>query len=167
MTKLDINLVPILIDKKPVLANLLELYAYELTEYGNFDLRDDGFYGYKYLPLYWTDPHRFPYFIMVNGKIAGFVLIIKGSSVSNDSEIWDVSEFFVMKKYKKKSIGSIVAHQLWHQFKGRWQVRVATSNAPACSFWHKIINTFTLSIFEKRKIIIDESNWNIYTFESN
>ena len=47
------------ITEKPILANLLELYAYDFTEYCDFDIGDDGFYGYKDLPLYWTDSDKF------------------------------------------------------------------------------------------------------------
>ena len=47
------------ITEKPILANLLELYAYDFTEHCDFDIGDDGFYGYKNLPLYWTDSDKF------------------------------------------------------------------------------------------------------------
>ena len=86
------------IEQKPLLANLLELYAYDFTEFCDFDIGNNGFYGYEHLPLYWTESTRFPYLIYVDKKIAGFVLIQKGSPISDDITVWDISEFFVMKK---------------------------------------------------------------------
>jgi hypothetical protein len=80
-------------------SQCLELYAYDFTEFCDFDIGDDGFYGYERLPVYWTEPTRFPYLIYVDKKIAGFILVQKGSPISDDTTVWDISEFFVMKKY--------------------------------------------------------------------
>ena len=52
---MQVQVVKATIEQKPVLANLLELYAYDFTEFCDFDIGDDGFYGYERLPLYWTE----------------------------------------------------------------------------------------------------------------
>ena len=88
---MQIEVVRATIEQKPMLANLLELYAYDFTELWGFDIGDDGFYGYEQLPLYWTESTRFPYLIYVDKKIAGFILVQKGSPISDDKEVWDVS----------------------------------------------------------------------------
>ena len=143
----------------------MELYAYDFTEFCNFDIGDNGFYGYEYLPLYWIEPTRFPYLIYVNKKIAGFILVQKGSPISNDSAIWDMSEFFIMKKYKRHGIGTAAALKIWQQFKGPWQVRVWMNNPIACSFWLHAIQKFTSDPI-KTKVNLKEENWIVYTFES-
>ena len=73
---MQVQVVKATIEQKPVLANLLELYAYDFTEFCDFDVGDDGFYGYERLPLYWTEPTRFPYLIYVDKKISLSVSII-------------------------------------------------------------------------------------------
>ena len=67
---MQVEVIKATIEQKSVLANLLELYAYDFTEFCDFDIGDDGFYGYERLPLYWTEPTRFPYLIYVDKKIA-------------------------------------------------------------------------------------------------
>ena len=52
---MQVEVIKATIEHKPVLANLLELYAYDFTEFCDFDIGDDGFYGYERLPLYWTE----------------------------------------------------------------------------------------------------------------
>jgi hypothetical protein len=94
---MQVEVVKATIEQNPVLANLLELYAYDFTEFCDFDIGDDGFYGYEHLPLYWTEVTHFPYLIYVDNKIAGFILVQKGSTISDDTTVWDISEFFVMK----------------------------------------------------------------------
>lgn len=40
---MQIEVVKATIEQKPVLHNLLELYAYDFTEFCDFDIGDDGF----------------------------------------------------------------------------------------------------------------------------
>ncbi len=163
---MNLEIVQATIDQKPILANLLELYAYDFTESQSFDIGDHGFYGYEYLPLYWTDLNRIPYLIYVEKKIAGFVLIQKGSPISNDQEVWDISEFFIMRKYKRQGIGTMVAFKIWQQFKGSWQVRVLTENKAACTFCLQAIEKFTQGIFTTTSMQIKEEHWIVYQFKS-
>lgn len=69
----EIKEVPI--EDKSVLRNLLELYIYDFTEFGPYDVDSHGLYGYKYLDLYWTEEGRYSFIFSVDGKIAGFVLV--------------------------------------------------------------------------------------------
>jgi predicted acetyltransferase len=166
MTKTLIEVMKAPIEQKPALANLLELYAYDFTEFCDFNIGDDGFYGYKPLPLYWTESTHFPYLIYVNRKIAGFILIQKGSPIADDTEIWDISELFVMKKYQRHGVGTAAAFQIWDIFKGLWQVRVLLNNHKACSFWPQAIKKFTSLPLTTANVTIKGEDWIIYTFES-
>lgn len=163
---MNLELVKATVDQKPILANLLELYAYDFTEYCNFDIGDDGFYGYEKLSLYWTDNNRLPYLIYYDKKIAGFVLLQKGSPISDNRTVWDISEFFIMKKYKRQGLGTKVAINIWTQFKGSWQVRVLIENDIACTFWLQAIKNFISVEPDTNEVIIQGENWLIYSFES-
>ncbi len=102
----------------------------------------------------------------VDKKIAGFVLIQKGSPISYDKSIWDVSEFFVMRKYRCHGVGRIAASKTWEQFKGPWQVRVLLSNPIAQSFWKKSIKAFTGKALVEIETEVKQEDWMVYTFES-
>jgi len=163
---MQIEVIKATIEQKPLLANLLELYAYDFTEFCDFDIGDDGFYGYEHLPLYWTESTRFPYLIYVDKKIAGFILVQQGSPISDDTAVWDISEFFIMKKYKRHGVGTAAALNIWEQFKGSWQVRVLVGNTIACSFWLQAIKKFISVTPAKTEVAIKGEDWIIYTFES-
>ena len=52
MTPLNIQVIPAEFEQKPIIAQLYELYTYEMTDLADFDIGDNGFYGYNELPLY-------------------------------------------------------------------------------------------------------------------
>lgn len=127
-----------------LLATLLELYAHDLSAV--FDLKPgpDGRFGYDKLPLYWSEPtRRFPFLIFRDDEIAGFVLATRGSPASDDPDVLDVAEFFVLRRHRSTGIGRRAAFLLWDRLPGRWTVRVSLGNEAACRFWSATIAAYT------------------------
>ena len=94
------------------------------------------------------------------------MLVQKGSPISDEKEIYDISEFFVMRKYKRKQIGTKVAIKIWQKFKGRWQVRVLKENKIAHRFWMKTIEKFTSELPVENEMKIKNEIWMVYKFQS-
>ena len=164
---MKLELVKATIAQKPIIANLLELYAYDFSEFCYFDIGDDGLYGYPNLSQYWRDSNKHPFLIYVDNKIAGLILVQQGSPISNKPDVWDVAEFFIMRKYRRDGMGTTAAIKIWEQLKGTWQVRVLKDNPAACSFWLKTIKTFSSTTpYKQKDIIIENEHWIIYTFSS-
>ena len=90
-----IETVPAAVEEQPVVANLLQLYAHDFSEFQNLELGFDGRFAYSQLPLYWTEPSRHPFLVRVADRLAGFVLVKRGSDISGDEGVWDMAEFFV------------------------------------------------------------------------
>lgn len=126
-----IEIIPAAAEQQPILANLLELYAHDFSEFHDLDLGPDGRFGCKRLPLYWSEPGRHPFLVRVDGKLAGFVFVKRGSEVSGDETVWDMAEFFVVRGYRRRGIGTEIAHEVWKRFPGLWEVRVMQSNNAA------------------------------------
>lgn len=161
-----IEVIPATLDQKPILANLLELYAHDFSEFLDLDLGPDGRFGYSDLSLYWTDPGRHPFLVRSGGKLAGFALVTRGSRVSGKETVWDMTEFFVVRGYRRCGVGIQLAHEVWGQLPGAWEIRVMQSNVSASNFWERAISTFTgeaidSSWFEKR-----DEWWRLFSFES-
>ena len=76
MTKTDapIEVTPASPDEQPILANLIQLYAHDFSEFHPVELGADGRFVYKPLPLYWLEPGRHPFLVRIGGKLAGFCL---------------------------------------------------------------------------------------------
>lgn len=74
---MKIELVKVSMHQKMVLRHLLELYQYDFSEFDYADVNEYGLYDYKFLDHYWTEPDRIPFFIKVDERYAGFVLLRK------------------------------------------------------------------------------------------
>lgn len=153
-------------DHEPVLANLVELYIHEFTEWIDLEIGPDGRFGYGQLPLYWIEPDRYPFLLEVDGKLAGFVLIRRGRSASGGEDVWDVAEFFILRRYRRRGLGIQAAHRIWRSFPGRWQIRVMEENKPGRRFWANAIAAFGGQPASPVQVEKDGQWWQVFTFSS-
>src|SRR5271163_2306993 len=138
----DIQLELALREQSPILANLLELYAHDFSEFQALEIGPDGRFGYRSLPLYWSESNRHPFLIRLDGKLAGLALVMRGSEISDNQEVWDMAEFFVLRGCRRRGIGTLAAQKVWRRFPGLWEVRVMQSNRTASLFWKHAISDF-------------------------
>jgi predicted acetyltransferase len=162
----SIELIAATPQQEPILANLLELYAHDFSEFHDLEIGADGRFGYKRLPMYWSEAGRHPLLFRVDGKLAGLILVQRGSEVSGDADVWDMAEFFVLRGYRRRGIGTQVAHRVWTQFPGRWEVRVMQSNVQAQRFWGKAITAFTGKTIRPMRVEMGGKRWRVFAFES-
>ncbi len=156
-----IELIPAVQEQEPVLANLLELYAHDFSEFYGIELGEDGRFGYKHLPLYWIEADRHAFLVRVDGKLAGFVLVKREA----ETAAWDMAEFFVARAYRRRGVGMQVAHETWRRFPGRWQVRVMEANRSGCRFWERAVGAFTGSAMDSVRVERDGRWWRVFSFE--
>ena len=128
-------------EDKPIIQRMLELYQYDFSEFEGTDLDAHGCFGYPYLDLYWLEPTRLPFLVRVDGQLAGFVLVNEKTYL--ESSEWGISEFFIMRKYRRKGVGKFAAFSVFEQIRGKWEVHELQSNAPSQVFWRRIIAEYT------------------------
>ena len=162
-----IEVIAAALDQQPVLANLLELYAYDFSEFHEVALRPDGRFGYKDLPLYWREVNRHPFLIKVDGILAGFVLVKSGSEFSGNAAVWDMAEFFIVRSYRRRGVGTEVAHHVWRKFPGDWEVRVMQANRRARPFWEHAIASFTGQTVRSVGVERNGKGWFLFSFSSS
>ena len=101
-------------NNRQTLQNLMQLYLHDFSEFDDEDVDDRGLFEYTYLDLYWLEERRFPFVISSEGKLAGFALISRGTFHLQRNtfveELVNMSEFFVMRKYRRRGVGRIAAH---------------------------------------------------------
>ena len=164
--KIEVN--PAAADQAPILASLLELYAHDFSEFLHLDVGADGkFNCFPSLPLYWSDPDRHPFLVKVDGNLAGLVLVKRGSDFSSRAEVWDMAEFFVVRAYRRRGVGTQIAKLVWERFPGPWEVRVMEVNISARRFWERAIPQFTGQAIHPMRIEKDGQAWTLFSFESS
>ena len=151
-----------------LLANLLELYVHDLSEvFPRIEIGADGRFGYDPLPLYWSEPERrFPFFIRCGERIAGFVLVTRGSPASDDPDVFDVAEFFILRRHRRSGIGRLAAFLVWDRLPGRWIVRVSEANRGAVPFWAGVTAEYTNGVVTECTREGSPAPWRVFSFES-
>ena len=143
-----IELKTVLLEEKEILKNLLEKYDYEFSQYDNRDVNNLGLYGYKYLDYYWTEKNRWAYFICVDGKLAGFVMVIDLPEVYDRETDFQMAEFFVMYKYRRLGVGRKAVFEVLDKHRGRWQLKRHPKNITSVLFWDRVISEYTKGNYE-------------------
>ena len=164
---MNIELVQVRRSEKSILRQLVELYNYDFSEYDQADVNAHGLYGYKYLDHYWTEESRHPFFITVDGQLAGFVLVNDHCYVLEDAGARSVAEFFVMRKYRRKGVGQVVAGEVFAKFPGKWEVMQHGANLPSIHFWEKVVGKYTDNRFEKHAVSTEEWDGQALVFGSS
>jgi predicted acetyltransferase len=136
-------------EEQPLLENLMQLYAYDWSELRDADVGDDGRFAAMELAPYWLDAWRHPLVIRVEEKLAGFALVLERSRLTGSSGVFDMAEFFVLRRYRRRGVGMAAACAAFDRFKGPWEVRQRDENGAATAFWRRAIGGYTQGHFEE------------------
>jgi predicted acetyltransferase len=144
---MDIKIVPVAIEDKEILKNLIEKYKYEFSQYDNRDINKLGLYGYKYLDHYWTEDKRWAFFIIADGNLAGFALVNNIPEAKEETD-FSLSEFFVLYNYRRCGVGKYAAMKVFDLFHGKWQLKRHPKNIGSVHFWNNVVNEYTKGNFK-------------------
>jgi predicted acetyltransferase len=137
-----IKMIKIKVEEKEILKNLMEKYNYEFSQYEKTDVNKLGLYGYDWLDCYWTEKNRYPYFILVDNILAGFVLINDYPEINMKMD-YAIAEFFIMYKYRRLGVGKYIVYNVLNKYKGTWQIKYHPKNIVSVKFWNSIIKEYT------------------------
>jgi predicted acetyltransferase len=140
-----------------VLQNLFQLYTYDFSEILPLDVEQTGRFKEESLDSYWSDAWRFPFLLRADDCLAGFALVHHRSKLSTADNIWDMAEFFVLRKYRRVGVGTRAAHRIFATCAGQWEVRQRSANLSATSFWRRAISAYTAGHFTEE--LLDDDRW--------
>jgi predicted acetyltransferase len=163
MESLNFQLIKASAEYEQVISNLMQFYMYDFSEYTSSDVEPNGLFSdYPYLKEYWKEEnHRFPYVIMKDEKYIGFVLV--RIVETEGKNYFSIGEFFIMRKYRRKGFGRIMATQIFNLHRGQWEVYQMEANKSAHAFWSKTILEYTTGQFKERT----ENGRTIQCFEND
>lgn len=124
--------------ERPAVRRLVQLYIYDL--YGeHWDVERDGTYGSPgWHRRFWTRRGLHHFVIRVGGQLAGFALVRDRADFAG-AGVWEISQFFVLRKYRRRAVGTRAAETLFARFPGRWEVAELVWNVAAQRFWRRVI----------------------------
>lgn len=145
------------LEEREVVANLVQLYLYDMTSNDPFAIGADGRYEYDFLERFW----RFPYLIRVGGELAGFALVIDECPLTARRPCFFMAEFFVLKAYRRRQVGRVACEQIWRWHPGQWHVAYQPHNQDAARFWQGIC-----PVSDTRALKFDGADWRLHAFET-
>jgi len=154
---MQIRVVPAGRSDHEALRNLFQLYAYDFSEVLRTEVDETGRFRQGPLDPYWTDSWRFPFMLRSDEHLAGFALVDRKSKLSGAEDVWDMAEFFVLRKYRRAGLGTRAAHLIFALHAGRWEVRQRHANATATSFWRSAISDYTGRCFSEE--LCENDRW--------
>jgi len=77
-----------------------------------------------------------------------------------------MTEFFVVRGCRRRGVGTEIAHRVWSQFPGKWEVRVMEANKSAYRFWERAIGLYVGREVTPVAIEKDGVGWRVFSFES-
>ena len=141
---MNVQLVPVTVDEKEILRNLLEKYlVLESSQWEAADVNALGLYGYDWLDCYWTEPNRWAFFLRVDGKLAGFAMVNDYQEIPGENTDYAMAEFFVMWQYRRCGVGREAAFWLFAHFPGRMATHAPCQKRGGRRFWTDAISRYT------------------------
>jgi len=142
------ELIPVSLEQKETLRNLMEKYLCEFAQYDLHDVGDDGLYHYRWLDCYWTEPNRFAYFIRVDEKLAGFAMVNDYPEIPDRKPDFCLAEFFVLPRYRRMGAGREAAFKVFDLHRGKWQFQRHPHNLASVHFWNRVVDEYTRGQYE-------------------
>jgi predicted acetyltransferase len=149
-----IEIRPALAADETCIDNLMQLYAYDASEWYPIELDENGRYKFRPVARFWTETNQHPFLIFIDSKLAGFA-VVDGEVVDAQSQ-WNMGYFFVARRFRGKGVGKHVAQKLFAQFRGRWELYQLVANTNAIAFWRKTIAGFASAKIEERLLTIHD-----------
>lgn len=156
-------------DERVVCENLLQLYMYDFSEFAGGVVGGDGrFHYHDDFGERWGKPWFHPLLLAVYDeeprdrvtawRPAGFAFVANLSNFHEPaaSDQWLMDDFFVMRKYRRTGVGTMLARWCFDAFHGRWEVAEMVQNTKAQAFWRRVIGDYTGGRYEE---VQDAPRW--------
>jgi predicted acetyltransferase len=101
----------------------------------------------------------------IRGKYCGFALVQPDSVVSAKTGIWDMEDFFIMRRYRRRGLGTELARQVWQKHPGQWEIRVLDGNTSALRFWSAAATEQCKKTVTPGKAIVKGKQWHVLSFD--
>jgi predicted acetyltransferase len=150
--------------ERELIRRMMQLYLHDFSEFEDSDLDEHGLFTYGDLDYFWFEPTHAAFLVTVDGNLGSFVLVSNEVSLEENEHL--LTEFFILRKYRRRGIGTQVARLVFDQLPGKWEVHVIARNLPAQAFWRKIVAGYTNGAYHEQQWADDEWKGLLLTFDA-
>lgn len=145
---------------KSTVANLIQLYLYDMTDEEPFPLERNGLFSYDMLERFW----QHPYLLFYGEELAGFALVVTGNPVTSNAKPYFLAEFFILRGYRGKGLGTDSFNKIVQYHPGLWEIGAMEKNTQAKAYWAKTLSPYQPTSFPHR---FEGDDWLIHAFTSH
>jgi predicted acetyltransferase len=160
MTLPRLEIIPATALHRRLLRQMFELYSHDFSEMKPYPVNEHGcFTPEDFLDGWWeTYAGGFnPFLLRCDNSWAGFAFVDQGSYIAPNVNLhWLMDEFFVLRGYRRRGIGTWFAQQLFGRFTGIWEIGQIPENLPATAFWRR---TLARGNHAYEEIEVDNERW--------
>ena len=122
---------------RDLLWNLNQKYLYEMTNFYDDPMDENGNYHYGHFDEYFTDPKRTAYFIFNDDTLVGFAMLNPYSCIERSPDN-TMAEFTIFPVYRRNHFAVKAARHILSQHRGEWEIKYNEKNTSAKKLWNSV-----------------------------
>jgi len=131
---------------RDLLWNINQKYLYEMTNFYDDPMDENGNYHYGYFDEYFSDPKRKAYFICNDGVLVGFAMLCPYSNIEQDSD-YTMAEFTIFPSFRRRHLALDAAKMILASHPGKWEIKYNEKNKGAKNLWHTVAGPYEPEIY--------------------
>jgi predicted acetyltransferase len=98
---------------------------------------------------WFADDRSHPLVILKDGERVGIALVSRPLIERGGEFDFRMSEFFVLRRFRRLGVGRDACQLIFNRFSGRWEVGEFLRNEPAVAFWRRVISEYSRGQFRE------------------
>ena len=126
---------------KNLLWNINQKCLYEMTNYYDDPMDENGNFHYGHFDEYFSDPKRTAYFIYNDDTLIGFAMLCPYSNIDRDPD-HTMAEFTIFPTYRRKHFAAETAGAILKSHPGKWEIKYNEKNCAAKKLWNAVTSEY-------------------------
>lgn len=129
-----------------LLWNINQKYLYEMTNFYDDPMDENGNYHYGHFDDYFSDPKRVAYFIYMDDTLIGFAMLCPYSNIGQDSD-YTMAEFTIFPMYRRKHYAFETAKMILEKHPGKWEIKYNEKNPGGRKLWNAVTEPYKTELY--------------------
>ena len=131
---------------RELLWNINQKYLYEMTNFYDDPMDENGNYHYGHFDEYFSDPERVAYFIYNDDVLTGFAMLCPYSNINQDPD-YTMAEFTIFPSFRRKHLALDAARMILDRHPGKWEIKYNEKNSGAGKLWNMVAAPYEPEVY--------------------
>ena len=122
---------------RDLLWNINQKYLYEMTNFYDDPMDENGNYHYGHFDEYFTDSRRTAYFIYNDDALIGFAFLCPYSNIGQEPD-YTMAEFTIFPVCRRKHYALDAARMILEEHPGKWEIKYNEKNPAGKRLWNTV-----------------------------